>query len=126
MKLSIVLAILAAGVSLALHVGLGLRWGTSFLVAFVGWPVIGTLVTLDDDSPGGWSNPDGRSVPDWLQAPFWGQIVAGLALSAVGFAIDAGWRSSEGLQFWLCAVAAGCLAAVLCTRRWWLYMKGKR
>jgi hypothetical protein len=45
------------------------------------------VVTLDDDLKGGWSNPDGRVRPPWLESPFSGQIVFGLAVTAVGFAI---------------------------------------
>jgi hypothetical protein len=30
-------------------------------VAFAAWMLLGHLVTIDDDLPGGWSNPDGRS-----------------------------------------------------------------
>ena len=29
------------------------------LLIILGWSSIGQLVTLDDDLPGGWSNPDG-------------------------------------------------------------------
>ncbi len=33
-------------------------FGTPALI-MAGWATLGHLVTLDDDSPGGWSNPDG-------------------------------------------------------------------
>jgi hypothetical protein len=39
--------------------------GVVALMLFVGWPVFGTLITLDDDLPGGWSNPDGKAIPEW-------------------------------------------------------------
>jgi hypothetical protein len=44
-----------------------MRWpiGVVALVLFIGWPVVGTLITLDDDMPGGWSNPDGKAIPEW-------------------------------------------------------------
>jgi hypothetical protein len=56
------------------------------LIFFVGWPIVGTLVTIDVDLPGGWSNPDGTERPDWLEAPYWGQVVFGVAISVAGFA----------------------------------------
>ena len=58
------LGVLAA-VTVALSLGFDWPLGIVALVLFVGWPVIGTLVTLDDDMPGGWSNPDGRAIPEW-------------------------------------------------------------
>nr|CAP48577.1 putative integron gene cassette protein [uncultured bacterium] len=36
----------------------------------LGWSTIGQLVTLDDDMPGGWSNPDGDPVA-WRRAKAW-------------------------------------------------------
>ena len=45
--------------SIVVHFSFGLSLGLSFLIFFVGWPLVGTLVTIDDDLPGGWSNPDG-------------------------------------------------------------------
>jgi hypothetical protein len=80
---------------------------------------VGTLVTIDDDLPGGWSNPDGTVRASWLRFPFWGQIFSGLAIAAVGFAIDAGWRSTAGAKFWLSAIADGFLGGALITRKWW-------
>ena len=35
------------------------------LVIFVGWPVLGTIITMDDDLPGEWDNPDGNATPEW-------------------------------------------------------------
>lgn len=42
---------------------LGFLW--AFIIAFA-WPTIGTLVTFDDDLPGGWSNPDGSQKPPYV------------------------------------------------------------
>jgi len=36
----------------------------------LGWSSLGQLVTLDDDMPGGWSNPDGDPAI-WRQARIW-------------------------------------------------------
>ena len=43
------------------------------LLIMLGWSSVGQLVTLDDDLPGGWSNPDGdpavaRQAKLWLAA----------------------------------------------------------
>src|SRR5450631_226325 len=44
-----------------------MRWpiGVVAFVLLIGWPIVGTLITLDDDMPGGWSNPDGKAIPEW-------------------------------------------------------------
>ena len=56
-------------------VGLGLGLALTFLLGGsggIGWcmlgvlivlPLVGVLVTIDDDLPGGWSNPNGRVKP---------------------------------------------------------------
>jgi hypothetical protein len=106
--------------AVVVHLKFGLSLGVSFLIFFVGWPLVGTLLTLDDDLAGGWSNPDGTVRPPWLEAPFWGQISAGLALSAIGFAADAGWQSRAAVRCWLVATAAGFVAGAMGTRKWWL------
>jgi len=56
-----VLAIVVVSVSL------GANWPMGYvaLVLFIGWPLVGTLITIDDDFPGGWSNPDGKATPEW-------------------------------------------------------------
>ena len=90
--------------------------GMSLLIFFVGWPIAGTLVTIDDDLKGGWSNPDGSVRPPWLQMPFWGQIVAGLSLASAGAAIDAGWNTHEGTVFWLLAIAGFSVAVPMIRR----------
>src|ERR1700758_1170845 len=102
-KTSMALLALAFAGSLAVHALLEVRLGFAFLMFFVGWPVLGTLVTIDDDLAGGWSNPDGSVRPPWLQSPFWGQIIGGLALSSAGAAIDAGWNTQSSVFFWLFA-----------------------
>ena len=43
------------------------------LLIILGWSSLGQLVTIDDDLPGGWSNPDGdpvvaRQATLWLAA----------------------------------------------------------
>lgn len=111
----VLLGIAFAG-SLAVYAFTSIGLGLSFLIFFVGWSVMGTLVTIDDDMKGGWSNPDGSVKPPWLQAPFWGQIIGGLSLSLVGFAIDTGWKTQESLWYWVLA-ALGFAAAVPMIRK---------
>jgi hypothetical protein len=72
----------------------------------IGWPLIGTLVTIDDDLSGGWSNPDGKNVAEWRRIWWWadlllvrGSIV--VLCFAVEEAIGGIWRP----QFWVIAVA---------------------
>ena len=120
MRIAAVLLTVACAGTAVVHLGFGLPLGLSLLIFFVGWPLVGTLVTLDDDLKGGWSNRDGSVRPPWLQPPFWGQVSAGVALSAAGFAIDAGWRTAAGGRCWLVSAATACIAAALFTRRRWL------
>jgi hypothetical protein len=46
-------------ITLALYFAFDVPLGYTAPAVFVGWPVVGTVVTVDDDLPGGWSNPDG-------------------------------------------------------------------
>jgi hypothetical protein len=108
-RTAIALLAVAVGAAVTLHVYFGVSLGLALLIFFVGWPVLGTLITIDDDSKGGWSNPDGTVRPPWLQAPFWGQIIVGFALSSCGAAIDYGWNTQTGGIFW----AVGILGFVL-------------
>jgi hypothetical protein len=110
-RIGLVLLVSAFAGALAVHTFLDVRLGLAFLIFFVGWPLIGTLVTIDDDLKGGWSNPDGTVRPPWLQAPFWGQVLAGLALSSVGTAIDVGWNTRNSVGFWIFAAIGFSVAA---------------
>jgi hypothetical protein len=84
----VLLGVLAV-TAIALRVGLGLNLGVSTLVLFVGWPLVGTLVILDDDFRGGWSNPDGTVTPVWKTLPFWADILLCRgAVVLVAFAIE--------------------------------------
>lgn len=47
----------------------------SLLVLLIAWPVVGTLITVDDDLPGGWSNPDGTVVPEWKTLWWWADLL---------------------------------------------------
>jgi hypothetical protein len=74
--------------ALGLHCFCGIGWTVSVLLSFVAWPLLGTLITIDDDLPGGWSNPDGTTRPHWLEAPFWGQVCLGLGLTLLVAAFE--------------------------------------
>jgi hypothetical protein len=64
-------------VTASLALNLVLPWPLTATVAAlsVGWPIAGTIITIDDDFPGGWSNPDGKSTPEWQTATWWADII---------------------------------------------------
>ncbi|MES1191806.1 MAG: hypothetical protein ABUS47_12095 [Steroidobacter sp.] len=41
----------------------------------IAWPLVGTLITIGDDLPGGWSNLDGKSVPEWRRLWWWADLL---------------------------------------------------
>jgi len=41
----------------------------------IAWPLVGTLITIDDDLPGGWGNPDGKFVPEWRTLWWWADLL---------------------------------------------------
>ena len=92
--------LLALVVHFLFHVSLG--W--SMLAFLVIWPFIGVLVTSDDERPGGWSNPDGKTQPSWKNRAFWGELILRAALSGIGFAIDVGVASLQGVLFLVLAL----------------------
>lgn len=47
------------------------------LIGFSAWAFFGHLVTADDDSPNGWSNPDGKRPTPWRA----------IAIKAIVFAV---------------------------------------
>ena len=104
---------LAVVVHLAFRVPLG--W--AMLAGLVGLPLIGILVTIDDDLPGGWSNPDGKTRPPWSYAAFWGELLLRTSLALGGFAIDERGRSSAAIVFFAAGIA-GVAAGVGIMRRW--------
>jgi hypothetical protein len=59
-------------------------------LAFSGWLFFGRLITLDDDYPGGWSNPDG------VHAPPLGE----LCVKAIVFALCALAACSPQISQW--------------------------
>lgn len=114
MKYGWLIYALAGGtVAAVLHFAAHFPWFFAALAALVGWPLIGTLVTADDDLPGGWSNPDGTQTPEWRTAPFWGRIILGLAISGAVGAFDEGIVTSTGIAFGAAALVCAGIGAVL-------------
>jgi hypothetical protein len=104
--------------ALILRFAFGMPLAVALFITFVGWPLVGTLVTIDDDFPGGWSNPDGTRPSPFRTSTFWRQIVVGLALTAAGSAIDEGWLTPSAGRAWLLSSSLTFVfAALLLTRR---------
>jgi hypothetical protein len=118
MRTRIVILGVALAIALLLRLLAHLSWFLSLLISFVGWPLGGTLITLDDELPGGWANPDGKQRPSFFQTRFWGRILGGLAIALAGGAIDDGWTSSPAIRWWL-ASAAAALGAIFLLRGPW-------
>ena len=102
---------LALGVALKLLFG-GAPIGWCMLVTLAVLPLAGVLVSMDDDLPGGWSNPDGKSRPPWLHWQSWADFAARAAISGLGFALDAGWHTAPARVWW----AVGVLGVVASVR----------
>jgi len=76
--------------------------GVSLLVLLIGWPLVGTMLTIDDDLPGGWSNPDGTLVPEWKMPWWWADLmlVRG-AIVVAAFAIEGALVNGFSLYPWI-------------------------
>ena len=111
---------------LGLAVGLVLKYsaggelvGYTMLLSLVALPLLGFFITIDDDLPGGFSNPDGKAHGPWREWKNWADLAARGACSGVGFAIDAGWNTSMAVLPWAIGLM-GIGASVLvhrCTNR---------
>jgi len=54
----------------SIAVMLSLIWAVPYLYTAIGfavWALVGHLITIDDDVPGGWSNPDGSVPFPWVE-----------------------------------------------------------
>ena len=116
MALRVALVIVAIAGALAVHFAFALSLGLAFFIFFVGWPLVGTLVTIDDDLPGGWSNPDGSVRPPWLESAFWLQIAGGVGISVAARAIEVLWHSGSDAKPWLAATIAALVSAAVLAR----------
>jgi hypothetical protein len=60
---------------------LSLIWKVPYLHTFIGfaaWAFLGQLITIEDDLPGGWSNPDGRIPFPWAELVIKATVLLGL------------------------------------------------
>lgn len=87
--------------------GWGVGWAAA--MAFLGWPILGTLVTADDDLPGGWNNPDGSRKPDWELPEFWCNVTGRGAIVCAAFLLQVGVASTAAAVL----VSAGASLALL-------------
>jgi hypothetical protein len=114
-----VIATAVIGLTLGLvlrHLGGGQPVGFTMVAIMVVLPLIGVLVTIDDDLPGGFSNPDGKQRGPWREWESWADIGARAAITGIGFAIDIGWNTLAAVVPWVIG-AAGLVASVLVQRR---------
>ena len=112
------LLFLAIGIALAATLSFFTKvpFAPASLIILVGWPLVGTLITADDDLPGGWSNPDGTIRPPWKYARFWADIVFRLGVVFAAVAISAKDERFVATVFWLLCVAALISSVVLFKR----------
>jgi|GEM_PF-5123354 len=74
---------MASVVTGLLHFFAGIPVGWSALMAFLVWPIVGTIITSDDDLPGGWSDPGANKIPEWETPVFWGRLSGGCAAVSI-------------------------------------------
>lgn len=80
------------GITVVIAVALSVLWRVPYIFTFVGvatLALIGHFVTIDDDLPGGWSNPDGSRPFPWRELMIKVAIVLGFCLAALVPAIRA-------------------------------------
>ena len=100
------LIFIAVLITAVLAISFAMSWplGLVALAVFVGWPLVGTLITIDDDLPGGWSNPDGKTVPEWKTLDWNLEIIMCRgAIVLLAFAFQ--YRSDQNLALMLFAVS---------------------
>jgi hypothetical protein len=106
--------IIAITFIVALILGLGAKlvggWpaGYTMLGVLVGLPLLGLIITLDDE----FDNPN----PFWKSWEAWVELGVRASLSGVGFAIDLGWFTWEAVAAWVIA-ATGAAAGVALLQR---------
>ena len=98
------------------YVGGGEPVGYAMLFTLVALPLIGLLVTIDDDLPGGFSNPNGNARGPWREWEYWADLAARGAISGFGFAIDRGWNTPAAIVPWVVS-ATGVVASLLVHQR---------
>ena len=101
---------------IALAIGLRLAFdipsGFTLASLLIAWPLVGTLVTIDDDLTGGWSNRDGKSQPEWKTSWWWADLLL-VRGSIVAFAFFLEGAMEGKSEMWLLAAAFVMMAAGL-------------
>ena len=75
-------------IAVAMMLGLSAFFGVAYVYTLLGlsvWAVFGHLVTIDDDFPGDWSNPDGSLPFPWVELAVKVAFLAALLLSVALF-----------------------------------------
>jgi hypothetical protein len=65
---------------------LSLTWQVPYVycaIGFATWTLAGHLLTLDDEMPGGWSNPDGSAPLPWAALMIKTAVLLGLVALAL-------------------------------------------
>jgi len=60
-------------------IALSVVWAVPYIftiIGFAAWVFVGHLITVDDDVPGGWSNPDGSLPFPWAELAIKGVVLA--------------------------------------------------
>ena len=90
--MSLINTVRCFGVTLAwiagFAVALSLFFGVAYIYTLIGlsaWAFVGHFVTVDDDLPGGWSNPDGKFPVPWKQLVVKGIVLVALGIVAFSF-----------------------------------------
>lgn len=79
-------------IAITVAVALSMLWRVPYIFTFVGVAtlvLVGHLVTIDDDLPGGWSNPDGSHPFPWPELVIKVAVVVILGLAALVPAVRA-------------------------------------
>jgi hypothetical protein len=102
--------IITIAIMVAISIALRLIWeissGTTLAVLLIGWPLAGTLITIDDDYPGGWSNPDGTVVPEWKMLWWWADLLLMRgAVVVIAFALEHALAGHSALPLLIAAAA---------------------
>jgi len=104
------------GITLAVCLIFDTSLGYTALAVFVGWPIVGTLVTVDDDLPGGWSNPDGTVPPPWVTAWCWGLLALRFSVAMLAFVVER-LISTSGIWPFLALAGGSAIVAVVLLKR---------
>ena len=113
MKQWLLYPLLASAVTALLCVFTSISLGWLALIVFLGWPILGTFITVDDDLPGGWANPDGVATPAWETLEFWGQLLGGVAVVSTAFAIQGNFSAQSSPWLLLLTLLSAALSTYL-------------